>query len=157
MFIATKNWVQNTIAFLFTLVFLIPLWIFKIVLKCFDSVERGLRFVLWLYVKVIVLLINFVYKLLQFFRITAAVNFFKKTVKKYLGNYSIDQQQDGETLSGLELIMNKTEHNLIDVKKVQKKIKTPNIFLSHEGSSRKIFVESEREEYIERINRELVP
>lgn len=53
--------------------------------------------------------------------------------------------------------MNKTEHNLIDVKKVEKKIKTPNIFLSHEGSSRKIFVESEREEYIERINRELVP
>lgn len=58
------------------------------------------------------------YKLLQFFRITAAVNFFKKTVKKYLDNYSSDQEQGGETLSGLELIMNKTEHNLIDVKKV---------------------------------------
>jgi hypothetical protein len=52
-------------------------------------------------------MINFVFKLLKFFRITAAANFFKKTVKQYLGNYSTDNELGVETLSGLELIMNK--------------------------------------------------
>jgi hypothetical protein len=76
------------VAFIFTLAFLIPLWFFKIGLIFLDIIERGIRLILWLYVKGIVVVINFIYKIMAIFKIRKAVNFFKQGVKKYLGNYS---------------------------------------------------------------------
>ncbi len=107
-FLRIKNGIENSVAFLFTLAFLIPLWLFKTGLNFLDFIERGIRFIIWLYVKGIVVVINFIYKLLAFFRITKAVNFFKQGVKRYFRNYSaanIDEEEVNPT--GLELIMSK--------------------------------------------------
>ena len=86
--INVKNWVENLVAFIITMAFLIPLWLFKISLAGLDIIERGIRFVVWLYVKAFILIINFSFKLLAFFKTTSAVKFFKNIVNTYLGTYS---------------------------------------------------------------------
>jgi hypothetical protein len=61
---------------------------FKTGLNFLDFIEKGIRFIVWLYVKGIILVINFIFKILTFFKITSAVNFFKQIVKNHLGKYS---------------------------------------------------------------------
>ena len=73
-----------------------------------DLVERWIRFVVWLYVKVFILMINFLFKLLKIFKITSAVNFFKNIVNKYLGTYSAeDTGQKEDNVMPKELINQK--------------------------------------------------
>lgn len=74
-FIKFKNWFYNRIAFLFTFLFVIPLWCSKIVLRALDWVERGIRFLIWLNIKTAVSWVNFVYRILAFLRVSKAVKF----------------------------------------------------------------------------------
>jgi hypothetical protein len=89
------------------MIFFIPLWLFKIGLNGLDLIERWIRFIVWLYVKVFILMINFVFKLLKIFKITSAVNFFNNIVKKYLGTYSAEDADQGENNSMPKELMNK--------------------------------------------------
>jgi hypothetical protein len=102
---------ENFVAFLLTMVFFIPIWMFKIGLNGLDLIEKWIRFVVWLYVKVIILIINFVFKLLTFFNVTTAVKFIKTIVKTYLGTYTVENfEKEEENFATTKFQQNKKEN-----------------------------------------------
>ncbi len=82
-----KNTLENLVAFCLTILFIIPLWTFKISLKTMDFVEKLVRLYFWVLVRLIIWAVNLTYKGLIMFGLGTPVRWLYAIAKRYLKRY----------------------------------------------------------------------